>query len=148
MGFLCDALGAFAQVAPPPIDCLGPVDHLGIKVSDLEPVWEQLAPLGLTCASVSDHPEVGLRIAFLDGGVVPIELLCVISPRSPLAADADGLHHVAYRVAGLRVLFGALEHDSRFAFHGPIRRGARGHEIATFRLRAAPGLAYELVEEC
>ncbi|MGC4114327.1 MAG: hypothetical protein QM765_06865 [Myxococcales bacterium] len=153
-GLLPEALAAFARVRPPPVDGLGPIDHLGVKVPDLESVWPQVSEAGLSCpVAPSDHPEVGLRVAFLQvgpsgehQGLPPVELLCVLSPRCPLAGDRDGLHHIAYQVAGVQALFNRYRPDPRFAFIGGVRPGGRGHLIATFRLVAAPEVAFELVE--
>ncbi len=147
MGTLSEALSACALVSPPPVQGLGRVDHVGIKVADLAAAQAEAQALGLRVRRVSDHPEVGLRIAFLDGAPVgTVELLEVVSPQSPLAGDACGLHHVAYAVCGLRAAFEAASQDERLAFLGGVRRGAQGHEIATFRVKAAPVPAFELVE--
>ncbi len=141
---LGDILAAVRALAPP-LPGLGSVDHIGVKVADFEAMGPELGSLGLRVAALADHPAVGLRIAFLEGGDVPVELLSVRSPESPLAGDPDGLHHVAYRVAGLRALIGRLGGDRRLRFDGGVRVGAGGHEIATFRMHGAP-VAYELVE--
>lgn len=147
MGTLSEALSAFALVSPPPVERLGRVDHVGVKVADLAAAQAEAQALGLRVRRVSEHPEVGLRIAFVDGASLgTVELLEVVSPQSPLAGDACGLHHVAYCIGGLRAAFETARQDARLTFLGGVRRGAQGHEIATFRVKAAPVPAFELVE--
>lgn len=143
---LRDMLAAARSVPPPPIRGLGGIDHVAIKLPDVDALASELAPLGLRLESVADHPEVGLRVAFVEGAEVALELLGVISDESPLAGDGDGLHHIAYRVEGVRALYDRLRRDERFHFIGGVRTGARGHEVVAFRLRGASAVAFELVE--
>jgi hypothetical protein len=146
MLILADILAGLPGLPRPPIAGLGAVHHVGVKVPDLDALAPRLAPLGLRCVAVADHPEVGLRVAFVEGGAAPLELLAVIGGDCPLRGDEDGLHHVAYRAHGLRDLVARLQGDSRFAFIGAVRVGGHGRAIATFRLRGGPAFAYELVD--
>src|SRR6516165_5048585 len=82
------------------------VNHIGIAVRSIEaqrPFYE--GALGAVFEGTEDVPDQKVRIGFFRVGDVRLELLEPTDPTSTVAAFLDkrseGLHHVAYAVAGI-----------------------------------------------
>ena len=82
------------------------VNHIGIAVRSIDaqrPFYE--GTLGAVFEGVEEVPDQKVRVAFFRIGDVRLELLEPIDPASTVAACLDkrgeGLHHVAFTVAGI-----------------------------------------------
>src|SRR5687767_9129203 len=88
---------------PPALGSLGPVDHLGIAVEDLERGKALYGgTLGLRLLFEETVPTERVRVAAYDGGGVRLELLASTDADGPIARFVEkrgpGVHHVCYRV--------------------------------------------------
>lgn len=131
-------LRAEGDVEPPRID------HLAIKVKDLEATQGVLAALGMRCCGVRHFPEVGLRIGFMEAANIKIELLEVLDESSPVAQDPEGLHHVALATSELTGLRSWLQSNVPESAPTEPRLGAEG-EIFFFQLGGDHGARWEAV---
>lgn len=130
---------------------IGPAHHVGIAVRHLEPAIERFRAFGLPSEYVEEVPSAGVRVAFLTGGGVHIEL---VEPREAGGAVArfldkrgEGLHHLAFATPDI---VGELERLIKEGFE-PVDRvprpGARGRLVAFLQPKSAHGVLLELVQE-
>jgi methylmalonyl-CoA/ethylmalonyl-CoA epimerase len=127
------------------------VEHIGIAVRSLEeaiPRFERL--LGTVCYSVEEVEEQKVRTAFFRIGDTKIELLEPMSSESPVAKfiekKGEGIHHVAFAVAGLVSALSELEQGGAQLIDRVPRRGAEGLDIAFVHPRSTHGVLLELCE--
>lgn len=124
------------------------IDHIAIKVSDIEEFSAGLKGLGYSLQSSGQYDEVGMKIAFLGSKTgshsETMELLEVIDPSSPIAADPDGLHHLAISVNNIEESYKMMKNSSLYNVEGEIRQGAHCR-IFFFRMA---GTAQPLFECC
>lgn len=121
------------------------LDHVGVVVRDLgaaTAVYRER--FGMDLVGEEDLPHLGIRVAYLDGGGVLLQLLTPIGPggvRDHLDAKGEGLHHLCYAVADIE------DAASRLAPDGDVRinRGGRGRR-ACFLPDDAGGVMIELTE--
>lgn len=127
-----------------------PLDHVGVVVASLDqaiPVFERLT------RAVASRPErvdaQGVEVVFLGEGPGKLELLAPLSDASPvarfLARRGPGLHHLAYRVAGIEAAMAELRAAGFEPIDGKPRQGAHGR-VAFFHPRSTGGVLIELVE--
>ncbi len=124
---------------------LGPLDHIAIKVKDLEALARAFADIGVPTEEVVECPEVGMRILFLGKGRSKIEFLQVTSPDSPIAGEEDGPHHLGLEVEDIEESYHWMEKDPRFEPLGQICQGAKAR-IFFFRILEEKTL-FECVEK-
>ena len=141
------------RVAPPGWQ-LGPVDHVGIAVSDLDAaVRFHTEVLGLVLTHREDNPEQGVTEAMLEPqnpGDTQIQLVAPSRADSPvarfLARRGPGLHHVAYAVADLASASDVLRHRGVRLLYDSPRAGTRGSLINFVHPADAGGVLVELVQ--
>lgn len=121
------------------------IDHIAVKVTSLTQVCQALENLGITCKSVEEYDEVGMRIAFLDCGETAIELLEVTNPSSPIAEDPPGLHHVGVKVKNIEETYEKMKNCAHYKLDGEIRRGAHSR-IFFFKITGLQDTLFECVE--
>lgn len=128
---------------------LGPVDHLGIAVSDLEQGKRLYgATLGLRLLFEEEVPTEKVRVAAYDGGGVRLELLCSTDPAGPIAKFVEkrgpGIHHVCYRVDDIRAALARLAAQGIAPLGQAPRPGAGGCQVAFVHPKDAGGVLVEL----
>lgn len=116
-------------LAPRPV-----VDHIALKVHALDRAIPTLERLGFEFAGRARHEQVGLDVAFLRLGGVSFELLESIREDSPIAHDADGLHHVAISCDNLSDTLSGLQRSADVSALGPPRPGAHGTPVVFLSL--------------
>ena len=126
------------------------IDHIGIKVSDIEEFSAGLMALGYTLQSSGQYDEVGMKIAFLgtesSGKSQKMELLEVTDPTSPIAADPDGLHHLALSVSDIEARHEMMSQSPLYSVEGNIRDGAHSR-IFFFKMAGTEQPLFECCEE-
>ncbi len=122
------------------------VDHLAIKVGDLESAVGVLQRVGFCLDHRSVHPEVGLEVAFLSLRGFELELVRSLRADSPIHDDADGWLHLALRCPDVEVAAKQLDEEEGVQVLGPPRIGGRGHRVLFVRINACTTVL-ELVEE-
>ncbi len=119
------------------------LDHVAVKVTDMDEALEGLVRLGFALHGREVHEAIGIEVAFLSLGPVEIELLRSVHAASPIQDAPPGLHHMAVRCLDLD---GAVARLGEAAEpDGPPRTGARGRPVRFVRLRGS-GMLLELVE--
>lgn len=130
---------------------IGPIDHIGIAVADLE---ASLAfyqkTLGMPLADIEEVADQQVRTAIFFTGTGRIELLEATSPESPIAKfiakRGEGIHHVAVRVENVAAKLAELEAAGVQLIDKAPRIGAGGHLIAFVHPKATGGVLLELCE--
>lgn len=130
---------------------LSAIDHVGIAVSDIDAA---LALYGDAFAMPLVHRETvsdqGVEAALLDVGDGHVELLAPLGPDTPvgkfLARNGAGLHHVAYRVADVKVALDAARAAGLRLIDETPRTGIRGSRVAFLHPAATGGVLTEIVQ--
>lgn len=127
------------------------IDHIGIAVESIEdalPFYRKA--LGLVPVHGEEVPSQKVRAAFLQAGETSIELLEPIGEEGAVARflkkRGPGLHHVAFRVDGIKREMERLARDGMPALESAPRPGARGHQVCFLHPKYAEGVLVELVE--
>jgi methylmalonyl-CoA/ethylmalonyl-CoA epimerase len=121
------------------------VDHVAVAVRDTDAALEYYTSvLGLTVIGDEIAEEPGVRLTYLDGGTVMIQLVQPVRP-GPVASYLDhhgeGLHHLCFAVDDLDTALAALDGEHR----GPTFLGGRGRQCA-FLNTYPVGVRIELTE--
>lgn len=127
------------------------INHLGIAVSSID---EQRAFYEQTLGAQFEGEEIvadqKVRVAFFRVGDVRLELLEPTGPDSTIAAFIEkrgqGLHHVAYTVAGLPERIAELKTAGVRMIDDQPRRGAHHTQIAFLHPKSTHGVLTELCE--
>jgi methylmalonyl-CoA/ethylmalonyl-CoA epimerase len=151
----------FAVTSIPPTEPnrfpgLGPVDHIGVAVLDLEAaVGFHTRVLGLAVLHREQNPGQGVTEVMLSGAAsagpsTQLQLLSPLDPSSPLHRflldRGPGLHHVAYRVEDVRTASKVLQQRGLRLIYDAPRGGTRGSLINFVHPRDTGGVLIELVE--
>lgn len=126
------------------------IDHIGIKVSNIEEFSAGMTGLGYSIESSGQYDEVGMKIAFLQsessGISEKVELLEVTDPSSPIAADPEGLHHLAMSVSDIKESYKMMKQSPLYNVEGEIRQGAHCR-IFFFRMAGTTQPLFECCEK-
>jgi methylmalonyl-CoA/ethylmalonyl-CoA epimerase len=127
------------------------VNHIGIAVRSIEaqrPFYE--GTLGAVFEGVEVVADQKVRVAFFRIGDVRLELLEPTDPGSTVAAFLDkrgeGLHHVAFTVAGIEDRIAELKRSGVRMIDEVPRPGAHHMRIAFLHPRSTFGVLTELCE--
>lgn len=134
---------------PVPLSGLGPVDHIGIAVRDLEAGKRLYGEVfGLRLLFEEDVPTERVRVAAFDGGGTRIELLQSSDPDGPIGRfverRGEGIHHVCYRVADVAATLTRLQAQGLRTLDDEPRPGAGGCRVAFVHPRSAGGVLVEI----
>jgi len=131
---------------------VGPVDHVGIAVRDLDSaVARYRRLLGAETGHRETVPGQGVEVAFLRlPGETRLELVAPLSGDGPVARflerRGEGLHHVCVRVGDLDAALERLAGAGEALVDHRAREGAGGARIAFVHPRALGGVLLELKE--
>ncbi len=127
------------------------VNHIGIAVRSIDaqrPFYE--GTLGAVFEGVEVVPDQKVRVGFFRVGDVRLELLEPTEPSSPVAAflekRGEGLHHVAFTVAGLEERIAELKQSGVRLIDETPRPGAHHMRIAFLHPKSTSGVLTELCE--
>jgi methylmalonyl-CoA/ethylmalonyl-CoA epimerase len=127
------------------------VNHIGIAVRSIEaqrPFYE--GTLGAVFEGVEVVPDQKVRVGFFRVGDVRLELLEPTEATGPVAAFLDkrgeGLHHVAFTVAGLEERIAELKQSGVRMIDETPRPGAGHMRIAFLHPKSTSGVLTELCE--
>ena len=120
------------------------IDHVVIRVRDLEEATERYRALGLELTNTTENPAVGKIAIFRLADGFFLELVAPLSPESPigraLAGRGEGVHSIALAVDDLEASVEDLE-----ARGAPIIRGD-GLPLAFIHPKATPGAVLQIME--
>lgn len=136
-----------------PFPGVGPIDHIGIAVADLEQSLDfYRETLGLSLAEIEVVADQQVRTAIFGAGTGRVELLEATGPESPIAKfiakRGEGIHHLALRVNDVRAKLAELEAAGVDLIDKEPRLGAGGALIAFIHPKAAGGVLLELCQPC
>ena len=127
------------------------INHIGIAVNSIEasiPFYRDT--LGMSFEGDEVVVEQKVKVAFLAVGASRIELLEPTADDSPVAKfllkNGEGVHHIAYEVADLKVALADLKRDGVRLIDETPRSGAHGTSIAFLHPKATGGVLTELCQ--
>lgn len=128
------------------------VDHIGIAVSSLEETLPYYTDtLGLELLAIEEVDSEQVKVAFLDGGNVKIELLEPLSEKSAIHAfiekKGQGIHHVAFGVTSIQDRLNELKEQGVRLINEQPKTGAGGAQVAFLHPKSSHGVLYELCEK-
>ncbi|MCA1054746.1 methylmalonyl-CoA epimerase [Rossellomorea aquimaris] len=128
------------------------VDHIGIAVSSIDhvlPFYEQT--LGLNVMKIEEVETEGVKVAFIDGGNIKLELLEPLHNESPIAKfiekKGEGIHHVAFGVEGIDQRINELREKGVNMINETAKPGAGGAMVAFMHPKSSHGVLYELCDK-
>jgi LAO/AO transport system kinase len=126
------------------------IDHIGVAVSDPEPLLSFLAAtFGAGAEPAIEVASHGVRVRFVRLGESAVELLESLDPDSPVASflgtRGPGLHHVAIEVGDLDAALADLRARGVRLVDTKPRPGADGRTVAFIHPSAAGGVLVELI---
>lgn len=135
--------------APNPLPHLGPVDHIGIAVADLEAGKRLYGEIfGLDLVFEEEVPTERVRVAAFDGGGMKLELLASTDPQGPIGRfverRGEGIHHVCYRVDDVAAVLKHLQAKGLRTLDDTPRPGAGGCQVAFIHPKSAGGVLVEI----
>jgi methylmalonyl-CoA/ethylmalonyl-CoA epimerase len=127
------------------------VNHIGIAVRSIEAQRSYYeGTLGAEFEGVEDVPDQKVRVGFFRIGEVRLELLEPTESGSTVAAflekRGEGLHHVAFTVAGLEERIAELKKEGTRMIDEVPRPGAHHMRIAFLHPKSTSGVLTELCE--
>jgi methylmalonyl-CoA/ethylmalonyl-CoA epimerase len=135
---------------------LGPLDHVGLAVLDLERAVDfHTRVLGLEIRHREQIPGQGVTEVMLSevaptGTSTQLQLLSPLDDSSPvhrfLLDRGPGLHHLAYRVGDVRSASRVLQRRGLRLLYDAPRAGTRGSLINFVHPKDTGGVLIELVE--
>jgi methylmalonyl-CoA/ethylmalonyl-CoA epimerase len=127
------------------------VNHIGIAVRSIDAqraFYEGV--LGGTFEGIEEVPDQKVRVGFFRIGNVRLELLEPTDPASTVAAflekRGEGLHHVAFTVAGIEDRIAELKQAGLRMIDDAPRPGAHHMRIAFLHPKSTFGVLTELCE--
>lgn len=128
------------------------IDHVGIAVEDLDAAVERYRrSFGLEPVHRERVETQGVEEVLFALGASSIQLLGSLGPQTPvgrfLRKRGPGLHHVAYRVAGIEESLSRLRDEGVRLIDETPRPGSRGTTIAFVHPSGMGGVLVELVQE-
>jgi methylmalonyl-CoA/ethylmalonyl-CoA epimerase len=131
---------------------LGPLDHVGIAVTDLAAarvLYERVLGLRVTHEEVLE--DQGVHELLLRAGDAFVQLVAPLSPDTPvgrfLARRGEGIHHVGYTVPDVAAAVADLRAQGLEVIDPAPRIGSGGTTIAFVHPKSMGGVLVELVEE-
>jgi methylmalonyl-CoA/ethylmalonyl-CoA epimerase len=131
---------------------LGPLDHVGIAVTDLaaaRALYEELLGLEVTHEEVIE--DQGVHELLLRAGDAFVQLVAPLSPDTPvgrfLARRGEGIHHVGYAVPDVAAAVADLRAQGIEVIDPAPRIGSGGTVIAFVHPKSMGGVLVELVEQ-
>jgi methylmalonyl-CoA/ethylmalonyl-CoA epimerase len=135
---------------------LGALDHVGVAVADLELALDfHTRVLGLAVLHREQNQDQGVTEVMLCGAATAgaptqLQLLSPLDDSSPLHRflrdRGQGLHHLAYQVADVRIASEVLQSQGLRLIYDAPRVGTRGSLINFVHPRDTGGVLIELVE--
>jgi methylmalonyl-CoA/ethylmalonyl-CoA epimerase len=131
---------------------LGPLDHVGIAVTDLAAArafYEELLGLEVTHEEVIE--DQGVHELLLRAGDAFVQLVAPLSPDTPvgrfLARRGEGIHHVGYAVPDVAAAVVDLRAQGIEVIDPAPSIGSGGTTIAFVHPKSMGGVLVELVEQ-
>jgi methylmalonyl-CoA/ethylmalonyl-CoA epimerase len=127
------------------------IDHVGVAVDDLDAaIALHERAYGLALAHREVVEQQGVEAVLIDVGEGHVELLRPLAADTAvgrfLASRGPGLHHVAYRVADIRLALDILRERGLRLIDETPRVGIRDSRVAFVHPQSAGGVLTEIVQ--
>jgi methylmalonyl-CoA/ethylmalonyl-CoA epimerase len=131
---------------------LGPIDHIGIAVFDIDRALELYRDrLGMVPGLRRRVEAQLVEVQFLELPGTKLELLAPLADDSPiakfLARRGEGLHHITYRVPDVAAALAECARRGVEVIDREARVGAEGKAVAFLHPRSTGGVLTELQAE-
>ncbi|MBC6989359.1 methylmalonyl-CoA epimerase [Hymenobacter sp. BT491] len=128
------------------------LEHLGLAVQDLEAATALYTTLLGEPPYKREHvASEGVDTVFFKVGGSKIELLAGTTPESAitkyLTKKGEGIHHVAFEVADIRVTMARLREQGFVLLNEEPKRGADNKLVCFVHPKSAAGVLVELCQE-
>jgi methylmalonyl-CoA/ethylmalonyl-CoA epimerase len=128
------------------------IDHIGIAVKSIDetlPFYENV--LGLKLLKIEEVHSQSVKVAFIDGGNVKLELLEPLTDEGGvakfIAKKGEGIHHVAFGVKGIQERIDELKEKGINMIDDKPKSGAGGAQVAFMHPKSGHGVLYELCDK-
>ncbi len=128
------------------------IDHIGIAVKSIDetlPFYENV--LGLKLLKIEEVHSQNVKVAFIDGGNVKLELLEPLTDEGGvakfIAKKGEGIHHVAFGVKGIQERIDELKEKGINMIDDKPKPGAGGAQVAFMHPKSGHGVLYELCDK-
>ncbi|MFD2679609.1 methylmalonyl-CoA epimerase [Bacillus seohaeanensis] len=128
------------------------IDHIGIAVKSIDetlPFYENV--LGLKLLKIEEVHSQNVKVAFIDGGNVKLELLEPLTDEGGvakfIAKKGEGIHHVAFGVKGIQERIDELKEKGINMIDHKPKPGAGGAQVAFMHPKSGHGVLYELCDK-
>jgi methylmalonyl-CoA/ethylmalonyl-CoA epimerase len=128
------------------------IDHIGIAVKSIDetlPFYENV--LGLKLLKIEEVHSQNVKVAFIDGGNVKLELLEPLTDEGGvakfIAKKGEGIHHVAFGVKGIQERIDELKEKGINMIDDKPKSGAGGAQVAFMHPKSGHGVLYELCDK-
>jgi len=127
------------------------IDHIAIATKSLPQSLEFFEKkLGISCSSIEELPDRGIRVAFLPIGDTRIELIESIAENSEVSGFLEkrgpGLHHIAFESDDIDSDFQRLTDDGVTFTTKTPSSGAHGAKVAFVHPKSSQGVLIELTK--
>jgi len=127
------------------------IDHIAIATKSLPRSLEFFEKkLGITCTSIEELPERGIRVAFLPIGDTRIELIEPMADNSEVSGFLEkrgpGLHHIAFEPDDIDHEFQKLSSEGVVFTTKEIASGAHDARVAFVHPKSSEGVLIELTK--
>ena len=127
------------------------IDHIGIAVKDLDRAIKIYTDVfNLRVTKIEEFKDLKLKIAFIPGGEVMVELVQPTDPDAPLAKrineQGEGLYNLALRVEDILEALQEMKEKGIKMRDNEPRAGGMGSKIALSKPDSTNNVIIELVE--
>lgn len=112
------------------------IDHIAIKVDDVDLAVQSLLRVGFALVRRDTFPSVGIDLAELDIGGLRFEIIRSMHAGSPIEQDRPGLHHFAVDVDDIDAVYRAARHDAQLEVLRPPAPGRDGRRVFFTRVKS------------
>jgi len=126
------------------------LNHVAIAVPDLAAAAGRYTAMGASVSDVTDLPEHGVQVVFVELANSRLELLTPLGENSPVASFLDrhpegGMHHICLEVAEINAAIEqARAEGTRILGNGQPRTGAHGKPVVFLHPKDMNGVLVEL----
>ena len=112
------------------------IDHIAIKVDNVELAVQSLLGVGFVLVHHHTFPAIGIDLAELELGGIRFELMGSMHANSPIARDEPGLHHIALAVENLDDAYSVAHQDPGLEVLRPPAPGRDGRRVFFARVNS------------
>jgi methylmalonyl-CoA/ethylmalonyl-CoA epimerase len=125
------------------------IRHIGIVTKEFERAIDKFKGFGLPCTEVTEHKELGIKVAFLPIGDFLIELICYMDPEkgrnSVVRKQKGAINHICFEVDDIEASIKNFERNGARLVEGYPKLGAHGR-VAFFHPETTEDVLIEICQ--